>query len=167
MTLPNSLTALFLNMKNIHLIYASTTGNTEAVMEKIAEVLNEAGFQTELHRSESTDISILNDNDMFILGTSTWGHGVINPFFDELLEAIGQADLTGKQAAFVGLGDKQYEPVYFNKGVEILKETFTKAGGTEIYQTLIIDGDPFAILDNKIPYWTQKLITALNDGNAS
>ncbi len=64
----------------IHIIYASTSGNTEFVMDKVADVWRKMGKEVFLHRSEKTDISILNDNKFFLLATSTWDHGTINPF---------------------------------------------------------------------------------------
>jgi flavodoxin I len=150
-------------MSKIHIVYASTTGNTEAVCDKVSELLNNNGFETELHRAEDTEIDLINQNDLFILATSTWGHGLINPFFDNLLEEISKASLVGKKAAFVGLGDSAYEQVYFNKGVDLLRDAFIAAGGAEVASVLKIDGDPFAILDTKVQAWTEKLITALKD----
>lgn len=152
---------------SIQLIYASTTGNTEAVMEKIAEILNEKNIENELNRAEQTSISKVLESKQIIFGTSTWGHGEINPFFDELLAEIKSNDMSGKTAAFVGLGDKAYEPELFNNGIRILKEAFVTSGGTALPNELIIDGDPFAILDTKVPYWTDKIITALNESNKS
>lgn len=150
-------------MSKVHLIYASTTGNTEAVMEKIAQQLTQAGYTPELHRSENTQIDTIMDNELFILGVSTWSQGIINPFFDDLLAQIVSGDMNGKIAAFVGLGDKYYTDPHFNKGIDTLQESFLKAGGKAIHTTLKIDGDPHAILDTDVVEWTSKLITALKD----
>jgi len=147
-------------MTKLTLIYASTTGNTEAVMDKVGEVLTENNIEYVSQRAEETEESLIADNDTFILATSTWGHGIINPFFDELLEYISNNSMSGKKAAFIGCGDKNYEPELFNNGIKILKEAFLKSGGEEVDRTLIIDGDPFPILDTKVPYWTEKVITA-------
>jgi len=150
-------------MSKLILIYASTTGNTEAVMDKVGEILTENKLEFESHRAEEAEESIIENNDNFILATSTWGHGIINPFFDELLEYISNNSMAGKKAAFIGCGDKDYEPVLFNNGIKILKSAFLKSGGDEIDRTLIIDGDPFPILDTKVPYWTEKIISAFKN----
>lgn len=149
--------------KNIAIIYASTTGNTEAVADKISALLTDAKLENKTSRAEETDHSFITENSTFVFATSTWDHGKINPLFDELLDYISKNDMSGKKAAFVGLGDKSYEPEAFNTGIKILKEAFVKAGGTEIGTTLLIDGDPFPLLDTKVPFWTQKLIPLLEN----
>lgn len=58
----------------VHIIYASTSGNTELVVENIAEYLKKRKVDTVLHRAELTDISVIKDNKHFIFGTSTWNH---------------------------------------------------------------------------------------------
>jgi flavodoxin I len=150
-------------MKKLTLIYASTTGNTEAVMDKVAEILKEHPIELDIFRSEEIDGSVVTANDNFILATSTWGHGIINPFFDELLDFISNNSMKGKRAGFIGLGDKAYEPELFNNGIKMLKAAFIKSGGVEIEKTFIIDGDPFPLLETKVPYWTEKFISALNN----
>ena len=51
----------------IHIIYASTSGNTEFVMDKVADIWREAGREVFLYRSEKTDISVIKDNKFFLL----------------------------------------------------------------------------------------------------
>ena len=147
--------------KLIEIIYASTSGNVEAVCQKISDILNENGIPSQLHRAENTDFSVINDNNLFLLATSTWEHGEINPFFSNLLKEISNKDITGKKSAFVGLGDTRYEQILFCKGIDILRETFLKSNGSEMLTTLKINGEPYGYFDSTIQTWTQRLIDIL------
>jgi flavodoxin len=150
-------------IKNIAIVYASASGNTEAVAEKVSKLLAAENIVFEISRAEMTQSTVIDDNAYFVFGTSTWEHGRINPLFDKLLDYIAKNSMVGKKAAFVGLGDKSYEPVAFNAGMRILRETFLNSGGTELARPLIIDGDPFPLLDTKVPYWTEILIAQLKN----
>jgi flavodoxin I len=142
----------------INIIYASTSGNVEAVCEKISQLLNKQGFSTSLNRAEQTEASLLTDSDLIIFATSTWEHGELNPFFRNIFEEMKHMDFSGKSAAFIGLGDTRYEPVYFCEGMEILKSRFLERGGGEIGESLRIDGEPYSLLDSDVSEWTFELI---------
>lgn len=146
---------------SVHAIYASTSGNVEVVVEKIAELVSAAGIQIELHRAEQTPIEIFDHNDTFILATSTWDHGHINPFFQRLYNAMKEHDFTGKKATFVGLGDIRYEHVMFNGGIKKLHKVWLSRGGTEVHRQLLINGEPYHILDTTVTTWTKDFIEAL------
>lgn len=152
-------------IKHIAIVYASTSGNTEAVCDNISALLSAQNIPNQTSRSEETPSSIIDQNTYFILGVSTWEHGRINPKFDKLLDYIAKNSMAGKKAAFIGLGDKRYEPVAFNAGMNLLKDTFIKSGGSELVRPLTIDGDPFPLLDNKVPYWAETLIAQLKNEN--
>lgn len=137
----------------IHLIYASTSGNVERVVETVAEVLSQNGFEPELHRSEQTLIDVIKNNSLFIIATSTWEHGALNPFFVPLFKEMQQTDLHGKRAAFIGLGDMRYEPVLFTEGMEQVREMWLAQGGEEVGTRLKIQGEPYAQLENHVKPW--------------
>ena len=145
----------------IKIIYASASGNVEVTCEYIAEKLSAAGFDISLHRAEQTDVSELQSHDRFILSTSTWAHGEFSPFFSNLYKQMAGTDLSGKQSAFVGLGDTRYEPVHFCGGMELIKERFIEQGGSELGEMLKIDGDPHDQLEGEVLPWTNKLIGIL------
>lgn len=146
----------------IPIIYASTSGNIESVCERISDILASHKIKTTLHRAENTDFSVIADNDLFVFATSTWEHGEINPFFNKLLNEISTNDMTGKKAAFVGLGDTRYEQLLFAKGIEILKDAFLKSGGSEISTTLKIDGEPYDYMNTTVKMWSDRLALLLN-----
>jgi len=145
----------------IQIIYASTSGNVEAVCLKISDILNSQNIESSMHRAEKTDFSIISDNDLFILATSTWEHGEINPFFNKLLAEISQNNMARKKAAFVGLGDTRYEQILFCKGADILREAFLKSGGQELLTTLKINGEPYQQMDTLVATWTNRLVELL------
>ncbi len=142
-------------------IYASTSGNTEWVVERVAEVWRAAGLQIDLHRAEQTDPTIWQQHDTFLLATSTWDHGVINPYFDKLLAALKETDSAGKRAAFIGMGDVRYEPVLFCGGMETLKNIWVERGGQALDAPLKFNGEPFAKFEAVIKPWAEKLVALM------
>jgi len=138
---------------DIHLIYASTSGNVEIVMETIAKILKDKEFKVFLSRAEETKPQTVKNNQRFIFGTSTWNHGRLNPFFDNLVEKMQSINCHNKQAAFVGLGDRRYEPVLFCEGIEKIRKLWLTKGGEQITTTLKINGEPYAQLETIIAPW--------------
>lgn len=138
-------------------IYASTSGNVEFVVETVAQHWDEAGTKTLLHRAEIADHQILNQESLFLFATSTWEHGVLNPFFDEFLLHMKQTDCSGKKAFFIGCGDRRYEAVLFCKGMKIVKQTFKEQGGEILGRPLLINGSPYGQKDTHIIPWAEKM----------
>lgn len=144
----------------VTIIYASTSGNVELVAEEVAQSLKQRSYKVTLHRAEITPVSEIETNKLFVFATSTWEHGRINPFFDKLLSAISDLEagsLANKQAAFIGLGDKRYEPVLFCQGIETLKQALTSKGISQVGDTLKINGDPHGLLDTIVKDWVATL----------
>jgi flavodoxin len=147
-------------------VYASASGNTEIVCEKIAEVLSAHKYSPQLHRAEQTSLDIISQNPVVIFATSTWDHGRINPFYDKLLAEMQGQDFKHLQAGFVGLGDRRYEPVYFCEGIEILMRTVLGNGAKQIGSIMKINGEPYALLDGEVTNWTRGFIFDLESENA-
>ena len=141
----------------VHAVYASTSGNVEAVVEKVAQVLRDRGIQIELHRAEQTPLSLITAHSHFIIATSTWEHGELNPFFVPLYKEFDTSDLSGKKAAFIGLGDTRYEPVLFCGGMEIVKSRWLEKGGQQLGQTMKINGEPYHHLEGPVTQWAQAI----------
>lgn len=141
-------------MLTVRIIYASTSGNTEAVCARVAQELASHELVPELYKVDRTDIRTLITGELFILATSTWEHGRINPYWDKLLKDMPELELAGKYAGFIGLGDTRYEPVYFCEGVNLLQEKFLAAGGEQIGTPLKINGTPFPLLETEVVQWT-------------
>lgn len=144
----------------IYLIYASTSGNVEVCMEFVAKMLKKSGKKVALLRSEITQIETIKRHQKFVFGTSTWEHGLLNPFFENLWQEMQKESFVEKQAAFIGLGDKRYEPVLFCEGIEKIKRLWLKKGGQEIGTTLKIQGEPYDQLNSKVAPWASFLAEA-------
>ncbi len=144
-----------MNQTPIPFIYASTSGNTETVMERVAQVFQAQGLAVQLMRSEQTSIGVIKAHSAFVFGTSTWEHGALNPFFRPLLKDIKKLDMTGKRAAFAGCGDRRYEPYYFCEGIEIVKREWLTVGGQQLGETLKIQGEAYGILDTVVQQWAE------------
>ena len=144
-------------LMRINLVYASTSGNVEVVIETVAKVLGQSGFEIMLSRAEKTLIETIKKNKYFVFGTSTWEHGQLNPFFQALYEAMQTENFQNKEAAFVGCGDRRYEPVLFCEGIEQVQRLWLKKGGKVVGTILKIQGEPYAILDSLVVPWASKL----------
>lgn len=144
---------------SVQIIYASTSGNVETVCEYVGKVVEGHHYDVALHRAEITDADVLIKNHLFILATSTWEHGEINPFFNKLLDAIAHLDLKDKYFGFIGLGDRRYEPVLFCGGMETLRDAVIKSGGIEIGEPLRIEGEPHQKLETEAQPWTHHFIS--------
>lgn len=142
-------------------IYASTSGNTELVIEAVTEHWRQRGIGVQLMRAEQTDPREIQQHDLFLFGTSTWEHGRINPFFDALMTGLKTMSCAGKQAAFIGLGDTRYEPVLFCGGMQTLHDRWLAQGGSVIGEPLKIDGEPQAVLTTSVQDWAAALVPSI------
>lgn len=131
--------------KNIAIIYGSASGNVEYVCQEVAEYIKDAeqlGLTPTLYRAETVPTEIIDTTQQFILAVSTWGHGIPNPYMDAVIAYISKNDMNGKLASFIGLGDRKYEPVLFNEGINITERAWVDSGGDKLGETLKINDLP-------------------------
>lgn len=152
---------------SLEVIYASTSGNVEAVVEKAAEVLRAQGIDVNLHRAEQTPLDVITQNNTFILATSTWEHGELNHFFWRLFKEMKGQDFRGKRATFIGLGDMRYEPVLFNQGMKILRQLWLDQQGDEFHRQLLINNEPYKVLDTTVTTWANDLAAVLKQDHVN
>ena len=134
-------------MSKIGIFFGSTTGVTEEIANKIsnnlegAEVYNISGNEDKL-----------NDFDVLILGTSTWGFGDLQDDWQGTLDELANLDLSGKKVAYFGTGDQSTFADTFIDGIGIINDEIEKTGALVIGQT-DTDGYEFneskAIVDDK------------------
>ncbi len=89
-------------MNKIGIFFGSSTGNTTVAAEKIAAQLGNADLHDVGEGVSSADFE---GYDYLILGTSTWGCGVLQDDWETTLPELQKADLSGKTVALFGLGD--------------------------------------------------------------
>lgn len=144
--------------KEIPIIYGSASGNVEFVCQEIAVYIQEAaelGLTPLLYRAEAMPMDVVETHDQFVLAVSTWGHGIPNPYFNELIKYIGSHDMSGKTASFVGLGDRKYEPVLFCEGINITERAWIESGGQKLGETLKINDLPHGQM-HLVKEWFEK-----------
>ena len=141
------------------IVYGSETGNTESVAEVIAAALEEANFKITLKEVTQASVDELADNDLILLGSSTWGdeekelQGDMVDFYDDL----EGTDLSGKPAAAFGCGDSDY--THFCGAVDLLEERLEQIGATLLDEGLRIDGDPY---DDDARNWATQIVARFN-----
>lgn len=102
--------------------YASSTGNTEMVANRISEELGGVDiFDISNHGFENIE-----KYNNLIFGISTWGEGELQDDWKDLLDEFKSLDLKNKQIALFGLGDQESYSEEFVNGMgtiyEILKD---------------------------------------------
>ncbi|MCR6597272.1 flavodoxin [Bacillus halotolerans] len=128
-------------MGKILLVYATMSGNTEAMADLIEKGLQEA--EAEVDRFEAMDIDdaeLFNDYEHIILGTYTWGDGDLPDEFLDLVEEMEALDFTGKTCAVFGSGDTAYE--YFCGAVDTLEEKIKERGGEIVLPSVKVEMNP-------------------------
>ncbi|MDR2382800.1 MAG: flavodoxin [Prevotellaceae bacterium] len=113
-------------MKNIAIIYGSSTDNTKNVAQKIAQKLS--GENVLLTDVSKVDFGELANYPNIILGTSTWGLGDLQDDWDSRVSELQNIDLTGKTLAFFGLGDSSSYSDTFADGMGLLYEAVEGKG---------------------------------------
>lgn len=119
------------------IIYGSSLGNTRFVAEKLQELLPGAQIMsaTEINTDEIDQYTNL------ILGSSTWGVGLLQEDFEDFIDQLAEKDLTGKTIAMFGLGDQQNFPDTFCDGLGKLHEMLLDTGAKFIGQWPIDEYD--------------------------
>ncbi|CUB26429.1 Flavodoxin [Bacillus subtilis] len=128
-------------MGKILLVYATMSGNTEAMADLIEKGLQEA--EVEADRFEAIDIDnaqLFNDYDHIIMGTYTWGDGDLPDEFLDLAEDMDEIDFSGKTCAVFGSGDTAYE--FFCGAVDTLEAKIKERGGEIVLPSVKIENNP-------------------------
>lgn len=120
------------------IFYASSTGNTEEVANKIHEKLNDF----ELIDIAQDGISKMNDCNFIIIGSSTWGEGDLQDDWEDCFDELQSIDFKEKTVAFFGLGDQDGYGDEFADAIGILYEVISEKGAKIVGHTSI-DGYDF------------------------
>jgi flavodoxin I len=162
-------------MSKIGIYYGSTTGNTQEVAEDIAKKLN-------VDKADLHDVSKANADysayDVILFGSPTLGLGDLQDDWEDYIDKVKAADLSGKKVALFGCGDsssysdtfgdavgKIYDAVK-GKGCELIGKVSTE-GYTYDSSEAVVDGQFVGLLidndnessltDQRIAMWTEDL----------
>lgn len=124
---------------NIQLVYASLTGNTEALCELIVDKFkSEKNLDINMNFVEDLDdFSFLEEADALIVATYTYGEGDLPDEMEEFFESIPDLSLAGKTYGVIGTGDTLYEE--YCVCVDQFDEQIKKTGAVNPTQNLKIE----------------------------
>lgn len=136
-------------MKKIGIFYGSTTGTTEKIANKIAEILNID--DKDVHDVASSSPSSLAPYDLIIVGTSTWGNGDLQEDWYDFVDGVRALDLKGKTIALFGCGDETMTESFCSAVGKLYRDF--KETGAEFVGAYDTDGYNFnhsdAVVDGK------------------
>jgi flavodoxin I len=116
-------------MMPIGLFYGSSTGVTKKIAEKIKENL-EPGL-VDIYDVKYVKIEDVEKYENIILGSSTWGKGILQSDFERFLyNVLKFANLKGKKIAIFGTGDSVAYPTSFVDAIGIIFEALEGKGIT-------------------------------------
>ncbi|MDD4627868.1 MAG: flavodoxin domain-containing protein [Candidatus Peribacteraceae bacterium] len=147
-------------MASLHIIFATSTGHTEHVVDTLIDVLRASvpKLTIEKRRAESVKSEDLLKGDVLLLACGTWNtggtEGQLNPHMHALLkEKAKDVDLQKKPCILVALGDNRY--FYTARAMEHLMQFVTQHNGMTV-DSLVIVNDPYG-QEEKVTKWAQKL----------
>jgi flavodoxin I len=121
----------------IAILYGSTTGKTGLVARCLAGHFPGAELLDVAH----TAVEHLGKYDAVLVGTSTWGTGILQNHWARRMATLPASAFAGKTLAFFGLGDRQAFPETFCAGMEKLKARYAPAAGRVLGPDLVLDHD--------------------------
>ena len=119
-------------MAKVGIFFGSTTGVTEDIAHKIAEKIDGA----EVFNIDGNEDK-LEDFDVLLLGTSTWGFGDLQDDWAAVVDDLASKDFSGKKVGYFGSGDQGTFSDTFMDGIAIIDEEIQKTGATIIGKTSV------------------------------
>ena len=150
---------------SLHILYASTSGHTEFVVETLRDFLHarKPDLSVEVLRIEKAQAEDLTKGDVLILASSTWNtggpEGQLNPHMHAFVTGRAKdAKLGGKTVAVIGLGDDRYH--YTCRAAEHLENFVKGHGGKLLEPTLRIINEPYG-QEDVVQEWGSGLLKFL------
>ncbi|MDD5623357.1 MAG: flavodoxin family protein [Candidatus Peribacteraceae bacterium] len=151
-------------MASLHIIYSTSTGHTEYVVDALIDALRAkaAKLKVEKQYAEAAKPEDLLRGDVLLLASGTWNtggtEGQLHPRMHALLkERAKDADLQKKPCALIALGDDRY--YYTARAMEHLLQFVTKHGGA-VADSLVIVNEPYG-QEEKVAKWAEKLLAKI------
>lgn len=149
-------------MQSLHIIYASTSGHTEHVVNALTGFLSSRtpDIKIERQRAELATAEDLQRGDLLILASGTWNFGGIEGHLNEhmhrlLFEKAGKIALGGKPVALISLGDDRYR--FTTRCTERFMQFIKESGARLVHQPLTIVNEPYG-QEERIRKWAGKLL---------
>jgi len=117
--------------------FASKNGATEALAQRIFEVLEKEKCPAQLVPVAQVDWDALDQWSALILGSPTYGSGDLHPAWDKPERLLRDRVLTGKPFAAFGCGASRYPTPHW--AVDILENRLKNCGGIRLVPGLKMD----------------------------
>jgi flavodoxin I len=154
----------FAQRRSLHIVFASTSGHTEYVVDALIGSLRGTipGWEIEETMAEKAQPQDLLNGDVLLLASSTWNtggiEGQLNPHMWGLLHDKAKTlDLAGKPCACIGLGDHRY--FYTARAADHLQRYVEAHHGRLIAPTLRIIDEPYG-QEEAVRVWGKQLMDA-------
>jgi flavodoxin I len=149
----------------LHVVFASTSGHTEYVVEALIDSLKTIapGWEIDETLAEKAQTQDLLTGDVLLLASATWNtggiEGQLNPHMWTLLHDKAKTlDLAGKPCACIGLGDHRY--FYTARAADHLQHYVEAHHGRLIVPTLKIIDEPYGH-EEAVRVWGKQLVDVL------
>lgn len=121
-------------MKSV-IVYGSTLGNCSNAAKLIAKELD----GTAVFEVSDFDFNTVDQYDLILLGTSTWGLGDLQDDWESHIDSLKEAKLSEKRVALFGTGDQES---YADTFVDAMRELYdsAKEAGADIVGQWSTDG---------------------------
>ncbi|HRH93482.1 MAG TPA: flavodoxin domain-containing protein [Candidatus Peribacteria bacterium] len=157
--------------KTLSVIYASTSGHTEHVVDTLIAALEAKHKDIRIvkQRAERTKPEDLLKSDVTLLACGSWNtnnvEGQLSPYmFELLMKTAAGLDLKGQPCAAIGLGDERY--FFTAKAAQHLADYLKNHNGKVLLPTLKIVNEPYG-QEDKIRTWADELFTQIDKLPAS
>lgn len=128
-------------MKKVSIIYASTTGNTRRTAEAIKNNLN--NYEVEIISAPNATKEDIENSDLIILGSATYGSGELDSDFDNFYETKMSEELfKGKDIAVFACGNIINHGATFAMAADTLTKKAKEIKANIITGSLKLDGQP-------------------------
>ncbi|HEY5714398.1 MAG TPA: flavodoxin family protein [Candidatus Gracilibacteria bacterium] len=147
-------------MAHIHIIYATTGGNTDLVTACVQSTLESLGHKVTRVKCEIARLDNLTENDCLILASPTYAHGELEPHMEATWWKKAhktEIDLTGHPCCVIGLGDDKYDEDYHIESAGLLTRFIVERGGKLVHPGLMINKSPIDQLKDKVEPWAVAL----------
>lgn len=134
-------------------VYTSLTGNTKAIIDMINQEMISSGIETKIYKVKDLPYESLTLYDYLIIGTYTFGNGVLPKEMRPLYDYFSHVDMPSLKSAIVGTGDRFYP--YFCGAVDQLVEPLNQH--TDLRVTMKVELYPEEKDKAKIPRLIQSL----------
>ncbi|MDF2402332.1 FMN-binding protein MioC [Aeromonas sp. 2HA2] len=143
------------SMAKLNLVVGSMLGAAEYVADHVANLLEQAGHQAEIHNPASLTEVLAEPDAILLVVTSTHGAGDVpdnlQPFAKDLAEQ--HPDLNALKYGVIALGDSSYDT--FCQGGKTLDLLLSECGASRIGDRLDIDVTQHEIPEDAAEAWIQ------------